>query len=89
MPVPASGERAQSMRSAPLSLALHLGSRLLGEPFYWPTNRQMRAWVEAAGFRSEARRRVFRLPGFLLPPVLTCAVRLARVSQVSRNPRTA
>jgi SAM-dependent methyltransferase len=61
--------------AAPLSATLHFGSRLLGEPFYWPSNRQMREWVEAAGFRIERRQRVFRLPGLLLPPVLTCAVR--------------
>jgi ubiquinone/menaquinone biosynthesis C-methylase UbiE len=64
--------------AAPLSAALHFGSRLVGEPFYWPSNRQMREWVEAAGFRVERRQRVFRFPGLLLPPVLTCAVRPTR-----------
>lgn len=58
-----------------LSAALHVGSRLLGEPFYWPTNRQMREWVEAAGFQIERRQRIYRLPGLLFPPVLTCARR--------------
>jgi ubiquinone/menaquinone biosynthesis C-methylase UbiE len=61
--------------AAAVSQAFHFGSRLLGEPFYWPSNREMRALVEAAGFRIERRRRIFRLPGFLIPPVLTCAVR--------------
>lgn len=61
--------------AAPLSAALHLGSRLVGEPLYWPSNRQMREWVGAAGFRVERRQRIFRLPGLLLPPVLTSAVR--------------
>lgn len=83
--------------AAPLSVAFHLGSRLLGEPFYWPTIGQMRQLVESAGFLVERQRRVFRLPGFLLPPVLTCAVRprnpprktRAAATHVSRNPRTA
>jgi ubiquinone/menaquinone biosynthesis C-methylase UbiE len=61
--------------AVPLSAAFYLGSRLVGEPFYWPSNQQMREWVEAAGFHIESRRRIFRLPGFLLPPVLTCAIR--------------
>ena len=61
--------------AAPLSAALHFGSRLVGEPFYWPSNSQMREWVEAAGFRVERRQRVFRFPGLLFPPVLTSAVR--------------
>lgn len=61
--------------AASFSAAFYVGSRLLGEPFYWPSHRQMREWVEAAGFHIERRQRVFRLPGFLLPPVLTCAVR--------------
>jgi ubiquinone/menaquinone biosynthesis C-methylase UbiE len=83
--------------AAPLSAAFHLGSRLLGEPFYWPTIGQMRQLVESAGFRIERQRRVFRLPGFLLPPVLTCAVRPrnppretgAAAAHGSRKPRTA
>lgn len=59
-----------------LSDAMYLGSRLVGEPFYWPTRQRMRALVEAAGFRVAMQRRVYRLPaGILLPPVLTVAVR--------------
>ena len=61
-----------------VSDVMHAGSRLVGEPFYWPTTRQMRRRVEAAGFRVEDQRRVFRLPGFLLLPVLTRAVRAPR-----------
>ncbi len=61
--------------AALVSDVMHVGSRLVGEPFYWPTRQQLRVQVEAAGFRVEAQRRVFRLPGFLLPPVLTRAVR--------------
>lgn len=58
-----------------LSDVMYAGSRLVGEPFYWPTIRQMRRRVEGAGFRVERQQRIFRLPGFLLPPVLTRAVR--------------
>jgi len=58
-----------------VSEVMYLGSRLVGEPFYWPTTAQMRRRVENAGFGVESQRRIFRLPGFLLPPVLTCAVR--------------
>jgi len=58
-----------------ISQLMLVGSRQLGEPFYWPTRRQMRERVEAAGFRVDAQHRVFRVPGFLLLPVLTRAVR--------------
>jgi len=54
---------------------MYYGSRVAGEPFYWPTTRDMRARVETAGFRVERQRRIYRLPGFLLPPVLTCALK--------------
>jgi ubiquinone/menaquinone biosynthesis C-methylase UbiE len=52
-----------------------LGSRLLGEPLYWPTAAALRRRVERAGFTVVAQRRIFRVPGFLLPPVLTEARR--------------
>jgi ubiquinone/menaquinone biosynthesis C-methylase UbiE len=59
-----------------LSGAMYAASRLVGEPFYWPTRQHMCALVEAAGFRVVAQRRVYRLPaGRLFPPVLTVAVR--------------
>lgn len=72
-----------------VSEAAHLGSRLFGEPFYWPTMRQMRDRVEAAGFRVERQDRVFRLPGgLLLPPVLTVAVaRKGRRGAAARSRR--
>jgi ubiquinone/menaquinone biosynthesis C-methylase UbiE len=64
-----------------LSQAIAVGSRLVGEPFYWPTTRDMRRMLAAAGLRLERQRRVFRLPGaVLLPPVLTVARRRGRVS---------
>ena len=58
-----------------ISDAFYAGSRLVGQPFYWPTRHDIRARVEAAGFEVLSQRRVFRLPGFLLPPVLTRALR--------------
>jgi len=65
--------------NAPSSLvarALHAGSMLLGEPFYWPTSLEMRERLERAGFGVLGQERIFRLPGGLLfPPVLTQAVR--------------
>jgi ubiquinone/menaquinone biosynthesis C-methylase UbiE len=61
--------------TALVSDVMHVGSRLVGEPFYWPTSLQMRRRVEQAGFHVQKQRRIFRLPGFLLPPVLTQAVR--------------
>jgi ubiquinone/menaquinone biosynthesis C-methylase UbiE len=64
--------------SRPLSTAIRFGSRLLGEPFYWPTTEEMARWVEQEGFRVIEQRRVFRFPGgLLLPPVLTHAVKPA------------
>lgn len=65
--------------AALVSELLHAGSRLVGEPFYWPTVAQMRRQVEHAGFQVENQRRIFRVPGFLLPPVLTSAIRPGRV----------
>jgi len=61
-----------------VSGVFYAGSRLMGEPFYWPSMRQLREQVEAGGFRVQRQRRVFRFPGFLLPPVLTEAVRPTR-----------
>ena len=56
--------------------AFRLGSRVFGQPFDWPTRREMRDLLARAGFRLESQRRVFRIPaGLLLPPVLTVGVR--------------
>ena len=55
---------------------VRIGSRVVGQPFDWPTRAEMRALFEEAGFRVEAQRRVFRIPaGLTLPPVLTIAAR--------------
>jgi SAM-dependent methyltransferase len=49
-------------------------SRVAGEPFYWPTAREIRAQMERSDFRVERQVRLFRLPGgMLFPPVLTVA----------------
>jgi ubiquinone/menaquinone biosynthesis C-methylase UbiE len=59
-----------------LSRVTRAGSRLLGEPLYWPTREKMRRQTEAAGFRVEDQRMVFRVPlGLVMPSVLTRAVR--------------
>jgi len=50
-------------------------SRLLGEPFYWPTAEQMRRRVEHCGFHVVRQQRVTRFPGVLFPPVLTQAIK--------------
>ncbi len=61
-------------RFASTGRILQLASGALGEPFYWPTAREMRRDARAAGFRVERQLRLFRLPGgLLLPPVLTVA----------------
>jgi ubiquinone/menaquinone biosynthesis C-methylase UbiE len=53
---------------------LHLASRLVGEPFYWPTRSEVRRLARAAGFHVEEQARLFRVPGLLfVPPVLTVA----------------
>lgn len=52
-----------------------VGMRLVGQPLWWTTPSRLAAQVAAAGFRVERQRRVFRIPGFLLPPVLTVARR--------------
>lgn len=51
-------------------------SRLVGQPFYWPTPRGMRELLSGAGFHIEQQRRLWRIPGvLLLPAVLSVAVR--------------
>jgi len=49
-------------------------ARSLGEPFRWPTRRELRAQLRTAGFHTDSQTRVFRFPGLvLLPGVLTTA----------------
>jgi ubiquinone/menaquinone biosynthesis C-methylase UbiE len=51
--------------------AFEIGMRALGQPLWWTTPSRLRKQVERAGFVVEEQRRVFRIPGFLLPPALT------------------
>ena len=61
-----------------VSEATHVGSRLVGEPLYWPTPERMREQVEAAGFLVQRQQPIYRLPATpLLSPVLTVAIRPA------------
>jgi ubiquinone/menaquinone biosynthesis C-methylase UbiE len=63
-------------RLAVTSRLVQRASRLIGEPFYWPTAQEMRARLGDAGFEVERQERLFRLPGAILfPPVLTSARR--------------
>ncbi len=49
-----------------------IGSRVIWQPFDWPTRDEMRELFEGAGFEVESQQRVSRIPaGMLLPPVLT------------------
>jgi len=58
-----------------VSEAIHVASRLLGAPLRWPTAAALRRKLERGGFEVLAQRRIFRIPGFLVPPVLTEARR--------------
>lgn len=54
----------------------YAASRLVGQPFRWPTRDGMRAIFTAAGLDVTAQQRIFRIPaGLLFPPVLTIGVR--------------
>lgn len=51
-------------------------SRLVGQPFHWPTAAQLAERLRRAGFRIEGQKRLFRFPGVLVfPPMLTVARR--------------
>lgn len=56
--------------------AFEIGMRMVGQPLWWTTPSRLAAQVTRAGFRVEHQRRVFRIPGFLLPPALTVARRI-------------
>jgi len=58
-----------------VSEAIHVASRLLGTPLRWPTASALRRKLARGGFEVVRQRRVFRIPGFLVPPVLTEARR--------------
>ncbi|MEO6029316.1 MAG: methyltransferase domain-containing protein [Candidatus Binatia bacterium] len=52
-----------------------IGMRAVGQPLWWTTPSRLAGQVERAGFVVERQHRVFRIPGFLLPPALTVARR--------------
>ncbi len=52
-----------------------VGMRAVGQPLWWTTPSRLAGQVERAGFVVERQHRVFRIPGFLLPPALTVALR--------------
>ncbi len=55
-----------------------VASRVVGQPFDWPTRAEMRDLCVGAGLQVESQRRIFRIPaGLTLPPVLTIATRPA------------
>ncbi len=59
--------------------AFEIGMRIVGQPLWWTTPSRLAAQVTRAGFRVEHQRRIFRIPGFLLPPTLTVARRPGEV----------
>jgi ubiquinone/menaquinone biosynthesis C-methylase UbiE len=72
------GRLLLALVSPPLEIiadAVAIGMRFVGQPLRWTTPSRLRAQVEAAGFHVERQRRIFRISGFLLPPVLTMARR--------------
>jgi len=53
---------------------VELASRVVGQPFRWPTRRELRRLAQEAGFHVDRQVRILRLPGaLLLPPALTIA----------------
>jgi SAM-dependent methyltransferase len=56
-----------------LADAAAAASRVVGQPFRWPTVHELQAMLTAVGFRVDVQRRIFRLPGVLMMPVLTVA----------------
>jgi ubiquinone/menaquinone biosynthesis C-methylase UbiE len=73
------GRLLVSLINSPLELMSQItrtGSRMMGQPLFWPTRSRMRKQTQAAGFRVESQRKLFRVPGgMILPSVLTVAVR--------------
>jgi len=67
-----------------VSEAIHVASRLLGTPMRWPTASALRRKLERGGFAVVSQRRIFRIPGFLVPPVLTHARRQGAAADATR-----
>jgi len=56
----------------------YMASRLVGQPFHWPTASELAGRLASAGFRLERQQHVARFPGVLVfPPTLTVARRRA------------
>ena len=51
-------------------------SRLVGEPWHWPTKRELAGRMEQVGLRVVRQQRIARLFGLVFPSVLTVAVRV-------------
>ena len=67
-----------------VSEAIHVASRLLGTPMRWPTASALCRKLERGGFAVVSQRRIFRIPGFLVPPVLTQARRQGAAADATR-----
>lgn len=66
-----------------VSRLIQAGSRLVGEPFYWPSRAEARHWLQRAGFDIDCQHGVARLGAPLLAPIVTVAARPRR--QASRR----
>jgi ubiquinone/menaquinone biosynthesis C-methylase UbiE len=61
-------------RLAATGRIVEVASRVVGQPFHWPTRGELRGLLKASGFDVDQQVRIFRLPGaLLLPPALTVA----------------
>jgi ubiquinone/menaquinone biosynthesis C-methylase UbiE len=64
-----------SPRTTSASRVAEAASRVAGQPASWPTRAEMRERIAASGLRLLKQRRLYRLGGLLVPPVLNVAVR--------------
>jgi ubiquinone/menaquinone biosynthesis C-methylase UbiE len=62
-------------RAVSTSRLAEAASRAVGQPASWPTRREMRERIVTSGLQLVAQRRVRRIGGLLIPPVLTIATR--------------
>ena len=79
---------AASPPFAALADAAAAASRVIGQPFRWPTAEEVKEMIAAAGFRVDSQRRIFRLPGVLMMPVLTVATALPGRKRARRGRAT-
>lgn len=64
-----------NVRTGAMSRAAHTWSSRAGQPAHWPTQKEMRSRLEAAGFDVRRQQRVLRIFGVMVPTILTVAVR--------------